>query len=427
MASKAAAFKGTIQVLGVLVTAFGVVFPRLARAEQTLVQVTAAYGDTCVRKIDGTAWCWGFDGLGDLGDGTQNDSARPVPVVSVGAGLAGVSAGQDHTCALKSDGTVWCWGYDLYGQLGVGTNDAWSTPVQVTALGNTIVQVSTGYFHTCARKSDGSVWCWGLNALGQLGDNTENDESSPVQVAGLSGSVADVSAGFYHTCAVKTDGTVWCWGDNASGQIGDGSTTPRLTPSEVSSLGGPAAEVSANNSFTCARRTDGTLWCWGGNTDGELGNGSTVPSSLPVQVNSLGSSVIEVSAGDNGACARKNDHSLWCWGSNFEGNVGDGTTLRRLTPVPVTALGNAVAEVSMGVHTCARKTDGTVWCWGHNGNGQLGDGSTTSRSTPVEVPILTAGNIISTPVPAGDWRTAAWLGLALLAASTWAGQRAWRG
>ena len=289
--------------------------------------------------------------------------------------------------------------------------------MQVSALGNTVVQISTGYFHTCARKSDGSAWCWGHNLLGRLGDNTEDDKNLPVQVAGLGSGVADISAGFAHTCAVKTDGSVWCWGDNASGQIGDNSNTPRLTPAQVTSLGGPAAEVSANNSFTCARRTDGTLWCWGGNTDGELGDGSTTSSLVPNQVASLGNAVAEVSAGDNGACARKTDNSLWCWGSNLEGNVGDGTTLRRLIPVPVTALGNSVVEVSMGVHTCARELNGTVWCWGHNASGQLGDGTTTSQSIPVKAPIMTTA--ITLPmVPAGDWRAAASLALALLVAAT---------
>jgi hypothetical protein len=214
----------------------------------------------------------------------------------------------------------------------------------------------------------------------------------------------------------------FCWGDNFSGEVGDGSTTVRLTPAAVMGLGNSVAEISANNFFSCARKTDGTLWCWGGNMDGELGNGTTNQSSAPVRVAALGNSVVQVSAGDTGACALTNDHILWCWGNNFQGNMGDGTTTQRLSPVRVTTLGNTVAEVSMGVHTCARRLDGTVWCWGNNVTGQLGDNATISSPTPVEVPILTAGT--GAPVPAGDWRAGAWLAVLLLAASTWPRRRA---
>jgi alpha-tubulin suppressor-like RCC1 family protein len=384
------------------------------------VQVSAGYNDTCVRKVDGTAWCWGFDGIGELGDGTTNDSSIPVAAITVGGGVAEVSTGEFHTCARKTDGTLWCWGYDADGELGDGTTNGSFPPEQVST---NVAQVSTGYLHTCAVKSDGSVWCWGQNGSGQLGDGTTTTRTSPVPVMGLGGPVTQVSAGDDHTCALKSDGTVWCWGGNVLGQLGDGTTSGRATPAAVPALGSAVVEVSANDQFACARKTDGTLWCWGGNTDGELGNGTLNNATTPVQVTALGNSVAEVSAGDNGGCALKTDGSLWCWGSNFHGNVGDGTTTRRLSPVPVTTLGNSVVEVSCGVHTCARKTDGTVWCWGFNSNGQLGDGTTTDNSTPVKVPILTMP--VGIAAPAGTWRTATLLALLLVASAWWTG--AWRG
>ena len=269
----------------------GLAISSVARAEPPNVQVSAGYDDTCVRKVDGTAWCWGFDGLGELGDGMTTDSSSPVSAMTVGTGVVEVSTGQNHTCARKGDGTLWCWGYDADGELGDGTMNGSSPPEQVAALGTAVAQVSTGYFHTCARKTDGTLWCWGKNDSGQLGDGTAITRDSPVLVAGLGSSVAAVSAGNDHTCALENDGTVWCWGGNGLGQLGDGTANDRATPAAVQGLGGPAAEVSANNLFTCARRTDGTLWCWGGNTDGELGNGTQNNSTTPVQVTALGNSV----------------------------------------------------------------------------------------------------------------------------------------
>jgi alpha-tubulin suppressor-like RCC1 family protein len=397
----------------VVASAVAVAIPRNAWAEPVSVQVSAGYNDTCVRKIDGTSWCWGFNGLDELGDGTTSDASSPVATISVGTGVAEVSTGQFHTCARNTDGTLWCWGYDADGELGNGSTNGLLAPLQVTALGSGVAQVSTGYSHSCARMVDGTLWCWGSNASGQLGDGTTNDQSSPEQVTALGSTVAEVSAGADHTCARKTDGTVWCWGNNNLGQLGDGTNTSRGTPAPVLALSRPVVEISANNEFTCAREVDGTLWCWGGNTDGELGNNSppNSSSSTPVQA-MLGNAVLQVSAGDNGACAVETNHTLWCWGANFQGNLGDGTAIRRLSPVQVTSLGSNVVEVSMGVHTCAREFDGSVWCWGYNSNGQLGDSTTVTRMLPVKVPILTAP--VPLPAPAGGRRSALALAVALV-------------
>jgi alpha-tubulin suppressor-like RCC1 family protein len=381
-----------------------------ARAEPPSVQVTAAYGDTCVRRSDATAWCWGFNGLDSLGDGTTNNSSSPVAAINVGTGVAEISAGQYHTCARKTDGTVWCWGYDSDGEIGNGTSNSWSAPVQVPTLSN-VVQISTGYYHTCARKSDGTIWCWGAGSSGELGDGSGTTQWIPIQVAGLTNAV-DVSCGFDHSCARKSDGTAWCWGANDWGQLGDGTQNGHATPEQVTALGSTVAEISANNQYTCARKTDGTVWCWGNNTDAVIGDGTSNDRLLPVQVPGLPRGAVQISAGDNSTCAILGDSTLWCWGSNFDGDIGDGTTNLRSTPEQVTAI-YPVAEVSVGVHTCARKFDGTVWCWGHNSSGELGNGSTTPSYTPVQVPIPTAATV--TPVPAGDWRAVALLAGAILA------------
>ena len=235
------------------------------------------------------------------------------------------------------------------------------SPVEVTTLGTSVVEVSTGgLYHACARKADNTVWCWGWNGAGQLGDGTMVDKALPIQVTALGTGTVEIAARAGSTYVRKGDGTVWGWGSNAAGPLGDGTL-----PIQVSGLGTGIVQISAGGDHTCARNGDGTLWCWGANDDGQIGDGTKVFAPSPVQVTALGTSVIEVSAGGGYTCARKGDGTLWCWGHNAEGELGDGTTLDKPSPVQVTALGTAVVEVAADDwHTCARIADGTVWCRG---------------------------------------------------------------
>jgi alpha-tubulin suppressor-like RCC1 family protein len=342
---------------------------------------------TCAIKADHTLWCWGDNLGGQIGDGTTVEKHTPVPVSALGADVAAVACGKGHTCARKTDGTLWCWGVNAFGGLGDGTTLDKTLPVQVVALGGNVANVAASSFSTWARKTDGTLWSWGGNFQGQLADGTTVEKHAPVQVSALGATVAEVSAGGA-TCARKTDGTLWCWGYNVHGQIGDGTTVNKPSPVQVSTLGNCVAEVAPGGA-TCARRTDGSLWCWGLNDHGQIGDGTTVNKSSPVQVSALGTSVAEVSAGFTHTCARKTDGTLWCWGTNASGQIGDGTTQDRHTPVQVSALGASVAAVSVsqgGGYTCAEKTDGSFWCWGNNKSGQLGDGTTVDKHVPVQVP-----------------------------------------
>jgi alpha-tubulin suppressor-like RCC1 family protein len=278
-------------------------------------------------------------------------------------------------------------------------------PIQVTALGATVVEVAAGARHTCARKADGTLWCWGYNSRGEIGNGTTSYQLSPALVTALGDQVVQVSAGGETTCARKADLTLWCWGDNFFGQLGDGTTDSASSPVQVAALGNGVVEVSAGL-HTCARKADGTMWCWGQNSAGELGDGTGCPPSpslpscgrsSPVQVTALDTDVVEVSTGGYDTCARRTDGHLWCWGANDKdanyGSIGDGATCAlpmcgKASPTPVTALGTGVVEVAAGQsRTCARKADGTLWCWGNNFYGQLGDGTTVSRSTPQQVPL----------------------------------------
>jgi alpha-tubulin suppressor-like RCC1 family protein len=252
--------------------------------------------------------------------------------------------------------------------------------------GSVVAAIAAGYDRSFAVQSDGRVWAWGLNNTGQLGDGSTTNRTVPVQVSGLAGAVTiagDSSFYYVHNLALKSDGTVWAWGSNTSGQLGDGSTTGRLTPVQVSELMGAAA-IAGGFSHSLALKSDGTVWAWGDNNYGQLGDGSATQRKTPVQVSGL-TGVVAVAGGDIHSLALKSDGTVWAWGANYSGTLGDGTTTNRTTPVEVSGLTGVVAIAGYYAHSLALKSDGTVWAWGLNEDGQLGDGSTTDRWTPVQV------------------------------------------
>lgn len=349
-----------------------------------VVDVAAGWNHTCARKGDGTLWCWGSNQHGELGDGTTNNSPSPVQVAALGTDVVRVGAGGVHTCALKGDGTLWCWGDNQYGQLGDGTTQGKKLPVQVTALGASVKAVGLGYDHTCAAKVDGSLWCWGRNSYGALGDGTTTDKSLPVQVPSL-GFVGKAAGGLYYTCAGGTQnmaaGVVWCWGENDGGQIGDGTTLDKVSPVKISQ--GSMLGLVTGAAHTCVFGPLGDVYCWGLNYEGQLGDGTTTNKSSPVQIAAIGNNVIELAAGDNHTCSRKGDGTLWCWGRRVEGQVGDSCAgancVKQTSPAQVAALGTSVVQiVARGNHTCARKDDGTLWCWG--------DGTGSPSQVPLTCP-----------------------------------------
>jgi len=338
-----------------------------AAGNPEMQRLAAGNNHSLAIKTDGTLWAWGYNDRGQLGDGTSTNRSTPVQVLTE---VAAVAAGEEHSLAIKTDGSLWAWGSNLGGKLGDGTRtDRW-TPVQVLT---DVAAVAAGVYHTLAIKTDGSLWAWGSNSYGQLGDGIRTLRSStPIQV--LTG-VAAVAAGGRHTLALKTDGSLWAWGANW-GQLGDGTQTDRWTPVQV--LTGVAA-VTAGYSHTLALKTDGSLWAWGSNDWGQLGDGTGTDRLTPVQVLT---GVAAMAADYLHSLAIKTDGSLWAWGANF-GQLGDGTGTNRWTPVQVLT-GVAAAEAGW-FHTLARRTDGSLWAWGSNSYGQLGDGTTTGHPRPVPV------------------------------------------
>jgi alpha-tubulin suppressor-like RCC1 family protein len=354
------------------------------------VSAAAAVGaggfHTCTLTSGGAVKCWGFNSDGQVGDGTKIDRTTPVPVSGLSSGVIALSAGVFHTCALTGGGSAKCWGADFNGQLGDGTTTGSSTPVSVSGLSSGVIALSAGSFHTCALTSGGAVKCWGFNADGQLGDGTQTDSATPVPVSGLSSGVTALSAGGDHTCALTSGGAVKCWGINANGQLGDGTQTDSPTPVSVSGLSSGVIALSAGNAHTCALTSGGAVKCWGLNAEGQLGDGTQVDRSAPVSVSGLSSGVTALTADGIHSCAVGSGGAAECWGSNAQGQLGDGTTIERDTPVSVSGLSSGVIALSAGAHhTCALTSGGAVKCWGLNAEGQLGDGTTTDRLTPVSV------------------------------------------
>jgi alpha-tubulin suppressor-like RCC1 family protein len=311
-----------------------------------------------------------------------------VQPASVYVGASMVAAGDVHTCALAA--SVMCWGNDGYGQLGDGKVRAYSTiPVAVEGLVD-VTAIAAGAGHTCAIVYNGNaVKCWGDNSAGQLGDGTQTDRSTPVTVLGLTSTAVAITAGAYHTCVLTALHTVVCWGYNAHGQLGIGSSVAGTTSAGAAAVTANATSVSAGGQHTCATLSSGTPVCWGENGDGELGNGTTEDAYAPTHVNgwlALGSSTgSAITAGAHHTCAL-DGAAVACWGWNRYGQLGDGSTTDRLTPVQVSGITTATSAFTGDAHTCARLLSGTLSCWGWNGYGQLGDGTTTNRSTPVAVP-----------------------------------------
>jgi alpha-tubulin suppressor-like RCC1 family protein len=357
-----------------------------------VVAIATGMFHTCALTTSGGVQCWGDNQYGQLGDGTSTERHTPVIVSGLTSGVSAIATRAFHTCALMAAGGVKCWGWNEDGQLGDGTTINRATPMDVSGLSNGVSAITTGWAHTCALTTAGGVKCWGSNWIGQLGDGTTTNSPTPVEVSGLTGGVSSIAAGYGHTCALMTSGDVQCWGDNGYGQLGDGTTTERHTPVNVSDLTGGVRAIAAGGDHTCALTSSGGLKCWGHNLHGRLGDGTTIERHTPVDVSRLTNGLSAVAAGWNHTCALTTTGSVKCWGYNEYGQLGDGTTTERHTPVDVSGLSSGVSAIAAGVgHTCALTTSGGVRCWGFNGYGQLGDGTATDSYTPVDVNGLTSG------------------------------------
>ncbi|MBN2084612.1 MAG: hypothetical protein JW748_05255 [Anaerolineales bacterium] len=376
---------------------------RAAPTPETVHPVALAAGRnfTCAVMSNGGVRCWGDNEHGQLGNGLRVNTNHPVNVIGL-TDVKAVTTGWAHVCALTAGGGVKCWGYNANGELGNGKNVDSNKPVDVQGLASGVVAIDSGDDHTCAVMSSGGLKCWGINTYGQLGDWTKDARSVPVDSPWFGGGVADVQAGWGHTCVRTTAGWAKCWGNNQYGQLGFGKLTDIHLPAEdVVDLSAKILDVTADGSQTCALIAGGGAYCWGNNRYGQLGDGTTQKQYAPVAVAGLSTGVIRLEAGWNHTCAVVSGGELRCWGWNYFGQLGEGTTLNRSTPARVQYLTDGAMDVALGWgHTCVLTGLDAVKCWGSNSSGQLGDGTWTDSKIPLTVvDLIFEAPLTKTPKP----------------------------
>ncbi len=352
-----------------------------------LPSIAVGFSHTCTITQQGQLLCWGYNQNGQLGDGTR--SRRNTPrIIGNDTHWRFVSAGSIHTCALKDDDSLWCWGDNRYGQLGVGENEAQLIPKQVLDP-NHWHAVSVGKNHTCAIKADDSLWCWGRNNYGQIGANVdslhENLYFTPNPVLPKD-SWQEVSSGSFHSCGIQTDGSLWCWGNNESGQIGDGTNENRNLPAKIMP-GSKWKKVSAGSDHSCGIQADGSLWCWGNNRFATLGDGTLTDREAPTLIDK-NNEWVTISAGNYVTCGITKEGKLWCWGYGhwglFSPRQSYATHPKEVIP-PKKNLGTWLNVALKKDHICAISSKNHLFCWGLNSSGQIGNGHDYAIRQPVLV------------------------------------------
>jgi len=356
--------------------------------------------------------CWGRNDYGQLGDGTITDRDAPTQVSTLTSGVSSIVAGLGHTCALiAANGGVKCWGSNSTGALGDGTWTTRSAPVSVRdSFGDPLIgatAISAGGDHTCAILSNGSSYCWGYNLNGQLGIGSNSITNVPTLVMGSSSDTSRISGGTFHSCLIQSSSqSIKCFGENSSGQLGNGGGSGSSSNIPVSVFG-PARgfEVVAGYLHACGIQTDSKVYCWGDNTDGQIGDGGNGSSPVPKLVVNLGTDVAMITAGGGlGAsghtCAiHGSNGDVSCWGSGLSGQLGNALGTNSNLPVSVNGITNVIDLSAGGQHTCAVDNACNVTCWGLNGTFQIGDGTTTNRLSPVTVMTCQLNFPPPTPTP----------------------------
>lgn len=329
---------------------------------------------------------WGVNTNGSLGDGTITNRSSPVSVAGGYTDWVQVSAGDSHSLALRANGTAWAWGTNTDGRLGDNSTTNKSSPVSVVGIIADWKDISAGGSHSIAIEASGTIWAWGANSNGELGDNTTTSRSSPVSVIGGIVDWKDISAGGSHNLALRANGTAWAWGLNTDGRLGDVSTVAKSSP--VSVVGGFTdwVQVSAGSIHSLALRSNGTAWGWGGNTYGQIGDNTTNSTSSPVSVVGGFTDWVQVTGGTRHSLGIRANGTAWAWGFNGNGRLGDGTVTDNASPVSVIGGFTDWVQLSAGYsHSTGVRANGTAWGWGSNSDGKLGDNTTTDRSSPVSV------------------------------------------
>ena len=331
-------------------------------------------------------WSWGCNNAGMLGDNSTTDKSSPISIIGGFTDWIKISASNLFQTGLKWDGSVWSWGCNNVGALGDGNTTNKSSPVSLSGGFTDWCAICNGASNGFGVKRNGTIWSWGNGANGRLGTNNVTASCSPVSIAGGFNDWCDISAKGYHTVAIKDNGTIWSWGENVGGKLGDGTTVNKSSP--VSVVGGFAdwQKISASIVSTGGIRSNGTIWTWGCNNSGQLGNGTTVNRCSPVSLVGGFADWSQISMGVSHSMAIRSNGTLWSWGAGVNGRLGDGTVANKSSPVSVIGGFTDWCEMNAGSNSSsAIRTNGTMWTWGLNFCGILGDGTTVAKSSPISV------------------------------------------
>jgi len=352
------------------------------------VTIDAGLLHTCGLTSAGQSWCWGRNNYGQLGDGSAASTLVPVATSQTGLSFTQYSGGNSHGCALTSSGAAYCWGYDADGRLGDG---GFLNPLMPVAVqgGLSFTTVSAGGAHTCALNSSGQAYCWGSNAYSQIGNGTTTYASAPTAVSQPVGvTFVSIQAGDKHTCALASTGQAYCWGYGGDGAIGNNNLLGPSTPTAVSQpVGVTFTSVATEYNHSCGLTSGGQAYCWGLNSSGQLGDNSTTKRLTPVAVSQGVVTFASLAPGSVNTCGLTSAGQAYCWGNNSYGQLGNASNTSSLTPVAVSQpVGVTFSSVRAGSsHNCGLDGVGQTWCWGRNQYGQMGDNSTTDRNSPVAV------------------------------------------
>lgn len=335
----------------------------------------------CAVLSSGSAKCWGYNNYAKLGAGFLSNTQRPNFVLNIDNAIS-ISANGNHTCSLNRDGDIYCWGWNGHGQLGDNTKKDRISPVKVQSA-TKFKKVMVGDAHTCAITSSDYLMCWGSNAYGQLGLGAVSNIITP-QMVNLGQTVKTVATGWGNTCAVLSDGTVKCWGSNRNGQNGDGGTTGSNLPTEVNGIAN-VIDISLRHETACALRSDSRALCWGANSVRQANNSSTTKILTPTLLDGV-EGIKNISTGSNFSCALLNGGSIACWGSDTYGNLGNGPASGSLNGPTLVNSASKFIDIKLGAYfACAMSEVGSVYCWGYNRDGQLGNGTSSNADSPKEV------------------------------------------
>lgn len=342
--------------------------------------IAVGWNHSLAAERDGSLRAWGANGSGQLGLGDTNNRARATRVAPGTTRWRSLAGGSRHSCGIAEDGSLYCWGVNVHGQLGVGDTADRDTPTRVGAASDW-VEVTCGGLHSCGLRAGGTLWCWGANPAGQLGLGSETGDQTAPRRVGAEQGWRGLAAKARFNCALRSDESLWCWGDNSDGQLGQGDTTDRRAPVQVAA-GTRWAQVRMGPLHTCAVTANRELFCWGLNDFGQLGTGDTTSSRAPRRVGVERDWAL-VSGGFEHSCGVRSDGSLWCWGNGALGRLGVEGDPSRTSPTRVSWTRSRTRDVVTGQgHTCALDDTNALRCWGDNSAGQVGDEASSARSEP---------------------------------------------